>query len=147
VQVTIREAIVAMLNGLAPLTAIVGSKIYWTDASQQMVYPCLICTVDSRQWGHNLAGADGTSTADFTFTAASYSESQSFAISKTVRLALDSFQGLQSGVYILRSFITDESDSTFTPPDGSDQFVYAVTVPYEIVHRVPFPQTVTQTDV
>jgi hypothetical protein len=139
--------VVARLNATAPLTAIVGSNIYWSDASQQMVYPCVVCSVVRRPFDHNLAGASGQSTAEFAFTALALTESQAVAISKTVKATLDTFQGLQSGVYFQRTFITDESDMTFTPPDGSDQWIFAVMVAYEIVHVLPFPTTVTQTDV
>jgi hypothetical protein len=147
---TIREAVAAKLNALASLTSIIGPRIYWSDASQQMVYPCIVCTVESREFGHNHSGADGTSTAQFSFVAMSQgngSEQTCVAIVKAIRIAFDNFMGVQSGVQFLRTFITAEPDAPVFPPDGSDYWIYTITGEYEIVHRLPFPTTVTQTDV
>ncbi len=146
-QLTIREAVIARLNALTPLTAIVGPRIYWEDASEIAVYPCVICAVTSRDWGHHLPGADGTSLATFTLDALARDEATSKAIADIIRQSFDGFCGFQSGIYFLRTFIVDENDSAFQPADGSDKWTFQVSTTYEIKHRVPFPTTVTQTDV
>ncbi len=116
-----------------------------------MVKPCLAFTVGSREWGHNLPGADGTSTAQFAMWAIADTEATALAIAQAVRLksggGFDTFQGFVLGVEFMRTFITDESDESFQSADGNDTWTYVVAVEYEIVHRVPMPTSVTQTDV
>jgi hypothetical protein len=160
--VTIREAVIARLNSIwsgdpvsqfpmrvANLSTIVP-QIYWDDASQATTYPCLLCTVTSRDRTHNLAGASGQSTAEFTMTAmhqGTHAQAICTSIVNQVKASFDGFNGIQSGILFERTFIIDEADSSVAPPDGSDNWIYVVTVTYEIVHSEPQPTSVTQTDV
>lgn len=142
-----RQAINAWLRSLSALTAVVSTRIYKQDPSQLALYPCLAVEMPERRYGHNLAGADGTSDATVKFTAYSLYESSAVAAIEAIRNSLDGFRGSQSGVAILRCFLDDEEDATVPPPDGSDQWIYAPSVTYIIRHRVPAPTSVTQTNV
>jgi hypothetical protein len=144
---TLREAVMAWLNNLGALTALVGPRIYFEDPSQLSTYPCVTVQVGSRSWGRNLAGADGTSTATVEIDAISLSESKSIAIAEVIRNNFDGFRGMQSGVAILTNFYEDESDDTTEPPDASDLWIYHVVETYRVKHRVPFPTSATQTNV
>jgi len=144
---TLREAVVAWLNSIASLTALVGTRIYFEDPSQMSQYPCVTVKVTEREWGRNLAGADGTSKAMVEISALSLSESSSIAIAEVVRNYFDGFRGNQFTVPILTNYYEDEDDDTTAPPDGSDNWIYNVILKYRIKHRVPVPTSVTQTNV
>jgi hypothetical protein len=151
VAVTLREAVAAFLVNSGALSSIVGNRIYWTNASQVSVYPNVRVRVRERTWGHNLSGADGTSTATIEIVAqhqASFGgESTCVAIVEAIRNVFDGFRGSQSGVAILSSFLIDEEDDDDFPPDGSDQWIYRVPISYRVRHRVPTPTNVTQVNV
>ena len=74
-------------------------------------------------------------------------ESDAIEIAEVLRNNMQGFRGLQSGVAILRCFLDEESDDTSQPIDGSDQWIYQVTLSYVVMHRVPVPTNVTQTNV
>lgn len=144
---TLREAVRAWLASQPALTSVVQG-IYFAQPSQLAAYPCCVIMVPARQYGHNLAGADGTSTATFEISVFGLYESQAIAGIEAVRNFADGFRGVQSGVAILSCLLDDEEDATpVRPPDGSDQFIYQATVDYKVKHRVPSPTSVTQTAV
>lgn len=143
---TLREAVRAWLVSQRSVSALVGTGVYFAVPSQLAAYPCLVISVNGRQYGHNLYGADGTSNALVEITAFGLRESQCIAIAEAIRDFADGFRGPQSGLSILACFLDDESDPTPTaPPDGSDNWIYQATVDYRIRHRVSAPNLVTQT--
>ncbi len=152
VNATIREAIVSFLNSLVPLTAIVGPRIYWAHPSQKSNYPNVCVGVSERSWGHNLDGADGTSTATFDITVqhqdpGGSGESTCVAMAEAIRNYFDGFRGTQVSVAILSIFLMDEGDDQVASIDGSDNWVYQIALTYRVRHRVPAPTSVTQVNV
>ncbi len=152
VVATIREAIVSFLNSLVPLTAIVGPRIYWAHPSQKSNYPNVCVGVSERSWGHNLDGADGTSTATFDITVqhqdpGGSGESTCVAMAEAIRNYFDGFRGTQVSVAILSIFLMDEGDDQVASIDGSDNWVYQIALTYRVRHRVPTPTSVSQTNV
>ncbi len=144
---TFREAMVAWLNSIAALTALVGSRIYYADPSQLSQYPCLVISIVNRDYFHNLAGADGVSLATVHLEAISQFESESQACMEAVRNNLDGFRGVQSGVPIGRCFLDDEFDAQTPPLAGSNLWIYHYATEYKVWHRVPTPTSVTQTNI
>ena len=145
-SLTLREAVRAWLAGQSSITSIAGG-IYFAKPSQVAAYPCLLIRLDDRKYGHNLAGADGTSVATVEVAALGLVESQCIALVEAVRDVADGFRGTQSGVPIVSCLLDDESDPLpVPPPDGSDNAIYQATVNYRIKHRVPAPTGVTQTN-
>ncbi len=136
---TLREAVVAWLNGLTALVTLVGTRIYFADPSQLSLYPCIVVQVTERSYGHNLDGADGVSIASVHIEAISQFESVSIACVETWRNYLDGFRGVQSGVDIGRCLLDDEFDAQTPPLAGSDMWIYHATTEYGIWHRVPPP--------
>ena len=146
VALTLREAVAAWLAGLPALTS-VSPRVYFAQPSQVSAYPCTTVQVKARSYGHNLAGADGTSLATVEITEMALRESQCVALADAVRNSADGFRGTQSGVAILGCLLDDEADGQAPPPDGSDQWIYQITLEYRVKHRVPAPTNVTQTNV
>jgi Protein of unknown function (DUF3168) len=144
VILTLREAVAAWLRSQSSVTAIVGNRIYFAQPSQRAAYPCCVIKVPTRKYGHNLGGADGTSVATVAITALAIAESQVIALAEAIRNFADGFRGTQSGVGILSCLIDDEADDETAPPDGSDNWIYQVTLEYRVAHRVPAPTSVTQ---
>lgn len=145
---TLREAVRAWLAAEASVTAVVGNRIYFAVPSQLSAYPCLAVLVSARKYGHNLAGADGSSTATVELVGLGLRESDVIAIAEAVRNFADGFRGTQSGLAILSCYLEDEEDPMpVPPPDGSANWIYQVEVDYRIKHRVAAPTSVTQTNV
>ncbi len=144
---TLREAVVAWLNSLTALVALVGTRIYFADPSQLSLYPCVVVQVTNRSYEHNLAGSDGVSLATVHIEAISQFESVSVACVETWRNYFDGFRGTQSGVPIGRCFLNDEFDAETPPLAGSDLWIYHVVTEYVIWHRVPLPTNATQTNI
>lgn len=143
---TLREAVRAWLVSQSSVTAVVGQRVYFAVPSQLAAYPCIAVMVPTRSYGHNLAGADGTSVATVEITALGLTESDCIAAAEAVRNFADGFQGTQSGVAIMTCLYDDESDPTpVPPPDGSDNWICQATIDYRVKHRVPRPTSVTQT--
>jgi hypothetical protein len=143
---TLREAVAAWLRSQSSVASIVGNRIYFGQPSQRASYPCLAFKISSRSYGHNLAGADGTSIATITFIALGNAQSQTVAVAEAIRNFADGFRGLQNGVAILSCLLDDESDDEYQPPDGSDVWIYQTSLDYVVKHRVPSPSSVTQTN-
>jgi hypothetical protein len=144
---TIREAVGAFLAGLSGLAAIVGTRIYYADPSQMAAYPCVRVKLTNQKDINNLSGFAGASISTIEIAGLALFESQAVAIGEVVRNNYQGFRGTQSGVAILRCLRGETSEDTTEPPDGSDNWIYEVTIPYVICHRVPAPTSVTQTDV
>ncbi len=144
---TLREAVRAWLVGLSALSAILGQRVYFAQPSQLSAYPCCVIKVPARSYGHNLGGADGSSRATVEITAMAMTEASCVAMAESIRNSADGFRGMQSGVAILSFLLDDEADDTTPPPDGSDQWIYQITLEYKCAHRVPAPTSVTQTNV
>jgi hypothetical protein len=144
---TIRQAVIAFLNSLPALTTIVGTRIYDSNPSQLSTYPCVTVTLTKRTYTNNLSGFAGASLATFEMGCLALvpARSVSVAIAEVIRNNYQGFQGVQSGVAVLRCLLDEESDDTFENVDGSDNWIYETPVTYEIYHRVPMPTSVTQT--
>lgn len=144
---TVREAVIAFLNSLTALTDIVGTRIYDSDPSQLAAYPCVVVRCTNRKYTNNIYGFAGASlaTIEIGCLAIIPGRATSVAIAEVVRNNYQGFQGVQSGVAVLRCLLDDESDDTFENVDGSDNWIYETPVTYQIYHRVPMPTNVTQT--
>lgn len=145
-----RQSVVYALNQIAALTAIVGSRIYWSRPSQRAIYPNVCLAISSSDRVKNLSGAGGvcTSTVDITIQSnLPGAEAALTAAAKAIYDVLDGFRGHQNGIAWLSCYYDDESDDSSDPVDASDRFVHARIVPYRIRYREPLPALVTQTNV
>jgi hypothetical protein len=142
-ELTIREA---FAGWLATLPGLAGAGLYWEQPSQLALYPCLVLRIPDRTFGHNLAGADGTSRATVEVTTLALRQADCIGMAEAVRDHLHGFRGTQSGVGILRLLLEDEADDATAPPDGSDRWIYQVTLEYRCDHRLPMPTDVTQSN-
>ena len=105
----------------------------------------MLLQVPERPYGHNLAGADGTSVATVEITGMAQTEASAVAIAEAVRNSCDGFIGTQSGVAIMTCLLQDEANAQTPPPDGSDNWIYQITLEYRVKHWVTLPTSVTQT--
>jgi hypothetical protein len=143
---TIREAVITWIKSLPGLVFLVP-RVTPDDPSQTEVYPCVTVQVTAREYGRNLSGADGTSTATVEITALADTEAQAISIAEVIRDNFDGFRGNQSGVPIGTCHLDDESDGSVSSPDGGDLYAYFATLEYRIKHRVSLPASVTQTNI
>jgi hypothetical protein len=130
---------VSFLYDVTDLAHIVGNRIYFAVPSQLSAYPCVVVKVADRGYSHNLAGSDSISSADMQLTALALYENQAVAAAEAIRQSFDGFGGTVDGVPMMQTFLIDESDDQVTPPDGSDNWIYMVTLTYRVRHRVPAP--------
>lgn len=142
---TFRQALVAQLNAIPEITAIVGSSIYpfsvpeTHDLSRNG--PALTYIVDSNPRGQLLQQADGLSMARVTFRVWSYFLSQSDQVTNALFNAINGPPGAwgDGTCSIVSVTQQDESDEDIPPKTGTDQWIYAIDSEYLIKYRVAIP--------
>lgn len=143
---TFPEALIAKLNAISELTAIVGSSIFPGTLPETQDLgrdgPAVTYTITSYPRGHVLTGSDGTATARIQISAWAYSE----AVSDSIVLALwNAVDGLpvnpwgDGSVQILSVVQKNEVDLPEEPRAGMDQWIYQIACEYEVKHRVSIP--------
>lgn len=113
------EQLRAILLGMAPVTAIAGSRVNWGAHPQGLPRPALVLRVISDVEGHTTQGRNGVSSArvQIDCDAASYGAAKNLA--RAVRDGLDGYRGgrlqavLFAGARDGREGGTDEADRPF----------------------------------
>ncbi len=144
------QALVAKLNSIAELTALLGtdsgSPAIFTQAVPQTHNlgangPALSYTVPTKPFGNVLTGSDGTATARVQIDAWSYTYSTSKAIIGAIRLAMAVPSGTwgDGSCVIMSVVVPDSLDLPEQPRAGSDQWIYHVVQELHVKYRVPLP--------
>ncbi len=139
---TFRETLLAKLESISDVAAIVGTAIY--PGALPMTHdlgadgPAITYTVATYARGHVLTGSDGMATARVQFSAWSFDASESDAITLAIWDALDRppvNPWVAGGVEIMSVVQVDESDQFEPPRSGGDQWIYQIVSEYAITHR------------
>lgn len=139
---SLREAVRFRLTSSSTIAGLVGSRIYFGALPQTadlMTGPALVYSVISRDYGHTLVGADGTSQARVQITAHSISQAASDRVMDSVRQLFDGFRGFIGALEITISVLENEIDLPYNPRSGTDQWYYEIAADYQINHRVSLP--------
>lgn len=140
-----RVALIAKLESITELTAIVGSAIYPGQLPEThdlgTAGPALTYRVPSNPRGHVLTGSDGTAKARVTFDAWAYDLSDADAITSALWNDLDGVPNTWGNgtCDVIACTQQDESDEHLPPKAGSDEWVYHITSQYDVKYRTGLP--------
>lgn len=131
----IKAAIKSYLGGLAPLTALVGTRIYPRKKPQGAIYPQITYWRVSEPKRYSLDAAAGTVTARYQFTVWAKKETGTEAQAEAVleKLAgpggaLDGTTGTWGSTRVQCCRIPDQEDGLEPPIYGDDGGIYWVSV-------------------
>jgi len=79
------EQLRALLRSHAPLTALVGPKVFWDERPQRQRLPAVVMTLISDGSEHSIDGPDNLSTARVQIDCWSKTQKQKIAIAKVIR--------------------------------------------------------------
>lgn len=141
-----REALVAKLNSITPVTSIVGSAIYSGVLPQTHDLgrdgAALTWMVVSNPRGEAIDQLDGTSSARVQLSAWSYRHSTADQIAMAL---VASLRKMPIGTWgdgtcqIMSVSHADESDQPEEPKAGSDQWTQQVVTEIQVKYRIPIP--------
>lgn len=140
-----RVALMARLESIPELAAVVGSAIYPGQLPEThdlgTAGPALTYRIPSNPRGHVLSGSDGTSTARVQLDAWAYDLSAVDTITTAIWNALDGIPDAWGNgtCLILSCTHQDESDEHEPPRAGTDQWVYHITTAFQVKYRTGFP--------
>lgn len=139
------EALLARLQAIPKLTALVGTGMFKTGLPQTHDLgksgPALSYSIPTKPYGHVLTGSDGTATARVQIDAWSYSESSVKHILEAIRNGIDGLPGVWgNGTCQIMSVVQqDDIDADEPPKAGSDQWLYHSLTEYSVKYRVAIP--------
>ncbi len=138
------QALVAKLLSLSSLTPFAGASVYKTALPQTHDLgahgPAVVYTSD-KDYGHVLAGSDGTSVARVVLSAFSYNYGIAKQITEVMWSGIDGVPATwgNGSCEIIGVVQQDDSDNASQPKAGSDQWMYRVDSEYSVKYRVTLP--------
>lgn len=136
---TLRAAIHARLTASAALAAIVGPRVFHARLPQRSTFPAVVFSIPSQDFGHNLGGGDGTSTASVRVDCWAARPDDSEAAAEAVRLAFQGHRGSVGSVAFLRCLVDDQAETVERDPPGSDAWTYRQILMIDATYRVSIP--------
>jgi hypothetical protein len=144
---TFREALLAKLQSIPAVRALVGVAIYPGALPETHDLdrdgPALSYTVATLPRNHHLMGSDGTATARVQISAWAERESDADALALAIVDAIDGVYNDPTwgdGSIVVRSCLQeDEADEPEAPRAGRDQWLRHVPNVYSIKHTVDYP--------
>lgn len=107
-------------------------------APQNAAFPLVVYRRSSTRRERGMGGNFGVPVATFSVSIVSQSYSEAKDIADAIRLRADNFTGDFSGVKIITTALTSESDNMERPPEGQSKPLYRV----DQVYDVRFQETV-----
>lgn len=109
----------ALLTGHAPLTALVGQRIYWDEIPQSASRPCVVMHVVSSTPTYHMKGEDGLRSCRVQIDCQATTIASKWAVARAVEGLLSGYRGVVNGVEfsgIFKSLDRDKTERT-TPDD------------------------------
>jgi hypothetical protein len=120
------------------LTQATTAGVHPVLAPQNATFPLVVYRRSSTRRERGMGGNFGVPVASFSVSIVSQSYSEAKDIADAIRLRADNFTGDFSGVRIITSALTAESDNMERPPEGQAKPLYRV----DQVYDVRFQETV-----
>ena len=120
------------------LTQATTAGVHPVLAPQNAPFPLVVYRRSSTRRERGLGGNFGVPVATFSVSIVSQSYSEAKDIADAIRLRADNFTGDFSGVKIITTALTSESDNMERPPEGQSKPLYRV----DQVYDVRFQETV-----
>lgn len=111
----------ALLVGHAPLTALVGERVYWDQIPQGADRPCVVMYKVSGVPGYHMRGPDGLSTDRVQFDCQAILTTDKWAIASTLEALLSGYRGTVGDTIFNGIFKVLERDKT-EPSTENDTF-------------------------
>lgn len=111
----------ALLLSHAPLTALVGTRIYWDEIPQTAQRPCIVMYLVSGLTDYHTQGPDGLNTTRVQFDCQSLLSTEKWAIGRALESALSGYRGVVGGTNFQGMFKSLERDKNERPatPDAT----------------------------
>jgi hypothetical protein len=120
------------------LTKATEASVHPVLAPQTAPFPLVVYRRSSTRRERGFGGNFGVPVATFSVSIVSESYSEAKDIADSIRLEIDNFTGDFSGVKIISTALTAESDNMERPPEGQSKPLYRV----DQVYDVRFQETV-----
>jgi hypothetical protein len=107
------EALRSLLTGYAPLTALVGQRIYWDEVPQGAQRPCVVMYVVSSIPGYHMQGEDCIKPVRVQIDCQAKTTVTKWAVARAVHDRLSGYRGTVSGIRfggIFQQMDRDKSD-------------------------------------
>jgi len=130
---TIEQALHTKLAGTAALTALVGERIYFRKAPQDVLKPYLVFFKVSAPREHSHDGASGLAVTRWQFSTFAETYKGAKDVTQQIQAALQGFSGVMGGdggVFIGASLYVDENDYY-----ESDSRLFHIAADYRIWHE------------
>lgn len=111
----------AMLVGHAPLTALVGQRIYWDEVPQGADRPCIVMYLVSGSTGYHMQGPDKLTSARIQFDCQAVLSTDKWAMADALEALLSGYRGAVGGTYFDGMFLALGRDKT-EPATNSGTF-------------------------
>lgn len=111
------QAFIGKLLATGAVTALVSTRIYFTDAPEPPTVPYVTLYRIDAPRVHSLTGPSGLAAARIQVDVYAKSATAARAIGKAIRESIDGFRGLQSGVNVQGVLLLDEMDGYSESPE------------------------------
>lgn len=138
---SVRGDLINYLLAQAPITALVGQRIYRVKRPQgELALPAIVITRITGGYGHDLDGGDGTASPVFQLSVFAATNQSADAVAGALREAMQGFIGGVWGTTPIDSvLLQNELDLFEEDATGGDQGTHHVMLEYLIVHQVSTP--------
>lgn len=123
-MILLGQALYTFLSTYAPLTALVGTRIYPGMAPSSAIFPYVTLQDLSVESHYHLEGASGTHDTLVQVDCWALSALESRNIAKVIRLSMDGLQAAWSTLEIDGVFIDSELDAPELAADGSERMFH-----------------------
>ena len=122
----IEQALLTELLAFTGLTTLIGEKIYYVNAPQDVIAPYIVMTKISSVREHSHQGSSGLATARFQFSIFSTTYYEAKQIAEQIQLAIDGKNEIIGTSPGVQAAILYENETDFYEPDPVNFFHIAV---------------------
>lgn len=127
------EALRQLLTSHAPLTALVGSRIYWDEIPQDTARPCIVMYVVSSVPGYHQQGQDALTPSRVQIDCQGITTASKWAVARAVEARLSGYRGTVGAIHFSGIFKTLDRDKT--APDTENNTLRVRQQDYEVWSR------------
>ena len=104
------KAVIDRLLADATVDSVMGDRVYFTDSPQPVTMPFAVLTRIDAPRVHSMTGPSGLAAARIQVDCYAKTASTARAAAAAIRVSLDGFRGLQSGINVQGVLLLDEMD-------------------------------------
>lgn len=110
-----------------------GFTVYanYLPQGSMSVNPTIVISTDSNAPDYTMDGIEDSNRSNYTIEIASFDQETAQSMGDDLRQLLANYRGVMGGIYTIW-YLTDDSDSSWLWPDGSDKQVFLRRQEYEV---------------